>query len=45
LVAQVCHQGSAETGSYKAAVNFGEKWYEAEDLVINEVLKKQMLLG
>jgi len=27
LVAQVCHQGSPEAGNYKAAVNFGEKWY------------------
>lgn len=42
---QICHQGSAEKGSYKAAVRHGEKWYEAEDLLIAEVLKKQMLLG
>ena len=45
LIAQICHQGTAENGSYKSAMLYGDKWYEAEDLVIQEVLKKQMLLG
>jgi ubiquitin C-terminal hydrolase len=29
LLGQICHQGNAETGSYKAAVQHGGKWYEA----------------
>jgi len=45
LIGQVCHQGTAENGCYKAAVLHEEKWFEAEDLLITEVLKKQMLLG
>jgi ubiquitin C-terminal hydrolase len=45
LISQICHQGKHETGSYKCSVLMGEKWFEAEDLLINEVLKKQMLLG
>ncbi len=34
LVGQICYQGTAEKGSYKAAVQHGDKWYEAEDLLI-----------
>ena len=45
LLGQICHQGTHENGSYKAFVSHSGKWFEAEDLHINEVLKKQMLLG
>lgn len=29
LVGQICHQGTAEKGSYKAAVHHGDRWFEA----------------
>jgi U4/U6.U5 tri-snRNP-associated protein 2 len=45
LIGQICHQGPAEGGSFRAAVCHADRWFEVEDLLVTEVLKKQMLLG
>lgn len=45
LVANVVHVGSAKDGAYKVQVKHCEQWYQAQDLIITEVLPEQVAVS
>ena len=46
LVANICHDGKPEVGSYRAMVyhRADGNWYETQDLTVTEVLPQQVVL-
>jgi len=46
LVANICHDGKPNVGSYRAMVyhRADGNWYETQDLTVNEVLPQQVVL-
>lgn len=46
LVANICHDGKPNAGSYRAMVyhRADGNWYETQDLTVNEVLPQQVVL-